>query len=317
MLNLIGLALLIVASLLFVWLLSVARNVKSNVLRWTSIGVLGLLLIATSFLSGAIASGLIKQYGRGAHLPVPAVEVDADQVARGKAISDSFCGGCHSKTATLTGGKNFGDEFPMSLGSFVSANLTPAGPLARWTDGEIFRAIRNSVDANGRWLVIMSLTSAGMLSDKDITAVIAYLRSLPPAGVPTPDPPDQINIIGLAMVGSGILPIGNPVSTGVITAPPIGPTPEYGAYLVSYLDCRICHGSGLTGGTPSQMGPLGPDLTIVKDWSRNDFISTMRTGMDPNGHQLTREMPWRSVGRLSDVELTAMYAYVTGVVSAK
>jgi mono/diheme cytochrome c family protein len=276
-----------------------------------------LLLIATSFLSGAVASGLIKQYGRGAHLPIPTVEVDAGQAARGKAISDSFCSGCHTKTETLTGGKNFGDEFPVPLGTFVSVNLTPNGPLAHWTDGEIFRAIRNSVDADGRWLVIMSLTSAGMLSDADIMAVIAYLRSLPPAGGRTPDPPDHISFLGLAMVGAGILPSGSPVSTGTITAPPIGPTPEYGAYLVSYLDCRVCHGSKLTGGTPAQLGPLGPDLTMLKDWSRNDFISTMRTGMDPNGHQLTREMPWRSVGHLSDVELTAVYAYVTDVVSAK
>ena len=42
MLNLIGLALLIVVSLLFVWLLSVVRKVKDNFLRWTCVGVLGL-----------------------------------------------------------------------------------------------------------------------------------------------------------------------------------------------------------------------------------------------------------------------------------
>ena len=63
----------------------------------------------------------------------------------------------------------------MPVGSFVSANLTPAGRLRGWSDGEIFRAIRNSVDADGRWLMLMSYTNAGKLSDDDILAVIAYI----------------------------------------------------------------------------------------------------------------------------------------------
>ena len=31
--------------------------------------------------------------------------------------------------------------------------------------------------------------------------------------------------------------------------------------------------------------PLGPDLNLVKDWKLADFIATMRTGIDPNGHE--------------------------------
>ncbi|WP_426419704.1 hypothetical protein [Bradyrhizobium genosp. A] len=62
---------------------------------------------------------------------------------------------------------------PVPVGAFVSSNLTPAGPLGRWSDGEIFRAIRNGVDRDGRWLIIMSYTNAGKLSDDDAKAVIA------------------------------------------------------------------------------------------------------------------------------------------------
>jgi hypothetical protein len=58
-----------------------------------------------------------------------------------------------------------GEHLPMPLGRFITANLTPAGQLSRWSDGEIFRAIRNGIDADGHWLVIMSLTNAGRLSD--------------------------------------------------------------------------------------------------------------------------------------------------------
>jgi hypothetical protein len=45
-----------------------------------------------------------------------------------------------------------GEDFPIPVGSFISSNLTPAGPLKHWSDGEIFRAIRNGIDADGHWL---------------------------------------------------------------------------------------------------------------------------------------------------------------------
>jgi hypothetical protein len=48
-----------------------------------------------------------------------------------------------------------------------------AGRLNRWSDGEIFRAIRNGIDADGRWLIVMSYTNAGKLSDDDTRALIA------------------------------------------------------------------------------------------------------------------------------------------------
>jgi len=111
-----------------------------------------------------------------------------DQIRRGEEISNGFCSGCHSKTGLLTGGNNIGEDLPVPVGSFVSPNLTPAGPLSRWSDGEVFRAIRNGVDRDGRWLIIMSYTNAGKLSDDDAKAVIAYLRHLPTAGSQTANP---------------------------------------------------------------------------------------------------------------------------------
>jgi mono/diheme cytochrome c family protein len=141
-----------------------------------------------------------------------------EQIQRGQAIADSFCGACHSKTGTLTGGADLGKDFPISVGSFISSNLTPAGQLARWSDGEIFRAVRDGIDADGHWLVIMSYTNAGSLSDDDIQAVIAYIRSQTAAGQPTPNPPDHLNLLGLILLGVGKLPSGNPTLPGIITA---------------------------------------------------------------------------------------------------
>jgi mono/diheme cytochrome c family protein len=199
----------------------------------------------------------------------------------------------------------------MHIGSFVSANLTPIGRVSRWSDGDIFRAIRNSVDPDGRWLIIMSYTNAGKLSDEDICAVIAYMRSLPAIGKPTDNPPDHLNLLGIMLLGAGMLPTGNPISITSITAPPAGSTLQYGEYILSYQDCRACHGAKLTGGVPGQLGPLGPDLNLVKRWKLEEFVATMRTGIDPNGHEISKEMPWRPIGRMSDEELGAMYEYLT------
>jgi hypothetical protein len=37
----------------------------------------------------------------------------------------------------------------------------------------------------------------------------------------------------------------------------------------------------------------------------------MRTGVDPNGHEIGEQMPCRSIGRMSDEELRAIYEYLT------
>ena len=79
---------------------------------------------------------------------------------------------------------------------------------------------------------------------------------------------------------------------------PKAATIEYGQYILSYQDCRSCHGANLGGGVQGQFGPVGPGLALVKEWKLEDFISTLRTGIDPTGHHLDeKRMPWRAIGR--------------------
>jgi mono/diheme cytochrome c family protein len=82
---------------------------------------------------------------------------------------------------------------------------------------------------------------------------------------------------------------------------------------MSYQDCRECHGADLTGGVQGQLPPIGPGLSLVKDWKLQEFITTMRSGIDPNGHQLSEQMPWRPIGKMDDEELTAVYTYLTNM----
>jgi mono/diheme cytochrome c family protein len=281
--------------------------------KWTGAALAALLALVVTAASVLAATALVAMNSRHAPVPNLTVSLDPESIQHGEAIATGFCSACHSLTGTLTGGMDVGKDFPVSLGSMVSTNLTPAGPLAHWTDGEIFRAIRNALDKDGRWLMIMSYTNASKLSDRDLESVIAYIRSQPPNGKPTPQPPDHLNLRGLLFLGAGLLPEPKPVVTGLVTAPPKLPTARYGEYILSYQDCRVCHGETLTGGTPGQIPPIGPDLSMVKNWTSEQFIATLRTGTDPGGHQLREIMPWRTVAKMDDVELTAMYKYLTAL----
>jgi cytochrome c553 len=309
-------ALLAIFSALLAWCSVRAWRSKNPLLKWAGTCSMALFAVAVSVPAILISTGLVKRAARTAAIPYLTVAGTPAQIARGRAIADSFCGACHSKTGTLTGGTDIGKDFPVPIGSFVSSNLTPAGSLAHWSDGQIFRAIRNGVDANGRWLFVMSLTNAGKLSDDDIRAVIAYIRAQPAAGERTPEPPDHLNPLGLMMLGAGLLPEGKPVLTGAIQAPPESASTQYGEYILSYQDCRECHGADLKGGVQGQLAPIGPGLDLVKAWSVDQFIATMRTGTDPAGHQIVEPMPWQALGKMDDEELAAIYRYLVELPSS-
>jgi mono/diheme cytochrome c family protein len=306
-----ALAMSIVSAALPVWLSIRARRIKYNSLKWGGICLAGVLAAVASVLSVVMITGFYKLHSRSAPVPNLKVVGTPEQIRRGQAIANSFCGSCHSKAGTLDGGVDIGHDLVIPIGSFIPPNLTPAGPLKNWSDGEIFRAIRNGVDADGHWMIIMSYTNAGKLSDDDMQALIAYIRTMPGEGQQSPNAPDQLNPLGIAMLGAGLLPTGNPVFTGVVTAPPKAATEKYGEYILSYQDCRACHGANLTGGVEGQLGPIGPDLNLVKEWKLDEFITTMRTGVDPNRYELSKQMPWRPIGKMDDVELGAIYQYLT------
>jgi mono/diheme cytochrome c family protein len=306
-----GMTILIVSCALLIWFARRAWRLESPLLRWSAGSVASLLATVASFLAVLSITGLSRAHTRSAPVPDLTIAGTALQIQRGEAIVDSFCGACHSRTDRLTGGRDMGKELSVPIGSFVSSNLTPAGQVGHWSDGEIFRAIRNGIDADGRWLVIMSYTNAGKLSDEDTEALIAYLRNQPAAGAASVNPPDQFSLLGLIMLGAGLLPAGKPVFTGALTAPRKAPTAEYGEYISRYQDCRECHGADLNGGKAGQVAPIGPGMNLVKQWKREEFIATMRTGTDPYGHHLGEQMPWRFIGRMDDDELTALYEYLT------
>ncbi len=306
---------LVAITVLLGWLTFRAWRARNKAVKWIGVIVSGLFTIVLALVSVLLLVGMVKVYAPRS-VPAPDLQVAGtpEQLARGEHLAGSFCASCHSTTneLPLTGGVDLGKDFPMPLGSYVSVNLTPAGPLKDWTDGEIFRAVRNGIDRNGQILFAMSGGRGRRLSDEDIQAVVAYLRSQPGVAHQTQIPPDQFNPLMLLLVGAGVIQAEPPI-TEAIAMPPIGPTAEFGKYILSYQDCVLCHGTDLSGGTPGQLGPVGPNLGVVKGWTQEQFLTTLRTGVDPGGHALNSQMPWRNIGRMNDEELAAVYAYITSL----
>jgi mono/diheme cytochrome c family protein len=302
--------LVLALAIAFGWLTWRAWRLRQPVLRWLAAIFGGLLTLVFAFVTVVSSIGLFRFQQRHGN-PVPNVQAarGPEQLARGERLSN-LCSGCHSTTMALPL-DGAGESFLGPLGELYPPNLTPAGTIRDWSDGEVVRAIREGVHRDGRGLIIMPSEVFRFMSDADVQAVVAYLRSQPPVNRQTP--PTEMSIMGALILGMGGLPINVQASiTTPVQAPAMGPTAEYGEYAVNIAGCRVCHGENLAGGTPS-FGPAGPNLLpLVSGWTPEQFVSTIRTGTDPFGRALNpQEMPWQETSRaFQDDELRAMHAYI-------
>lgn len=313
-LNLLGLLILVLVAVALGWLTWRAWHTHNSLLKWVG-GVLGTLVtLLIALVAILMGYGLFQLYSpRSGAVENIKVQGTPEQVARGQHLAAVLCASCHTTNTQLplTGGRDIADDSPLPIGHFYSVNLTPAGPLKDWSDGEILRTLREGIDRDGHPLLVMSSNGVRYLSEEDKQAIIAYLRSQPPTVNDIPSPPDQPNLLLALLVGLGIQQ-PRPALQGTVSAPPPGATAEYGKYLVSFNDCDVCHGKDLTGGT-DPVAPHGPNLRLIKGWTEQQFIDTLRNGRDPGGHQLSDAMPWKYLGRLDDVELGALYTYLHGL----
>jgi mono/diheme cytochrome c family protein len=243
------------------------------------------------------------------------VERTPEQIARGAYLVTAIpgCVGCHSSNPAAEQPVLDGrlDDELAALATLYVPNLTPGGRLREWTDGEIIRAIREGISKDGRALMLMPSETFRHLSDEDARAIVAFLRSQP--AVTNDTPPPSLTVLGTGLVGTGLFKLDNQPPVQDVTAPPRGPTVEYGRYMVETSGCAVCHGARLDGVDVRQGPPPGPSLQIVKAWTEEQFVKTMRQGITPVNRQLADTMPWREYGRGTDEDLRALYLYLRSV----
>lgn len=126
--------------------------------------------------------------------------------------------------------------------------------------------------------------------------------------------------VGAALLGwrPAIAPVVQTAGASVYNAATI----ERGRVLAAAGDCAVCHTA--PGGTPNTGGramdtPFGkvyttnltPDAeTGIGQWSFSAFQRAMREGISRDGRHLYPAFPYTSFAKMSDDDLTALYAYL-------
>lgn len=219
----------------------------------------------------------------------------AAKAAHGKRIADVLgCTGCH--------GKNLQGERFYEL---YASNLTR--DVAKYADQQLEHVLRTGAPPTGRALWAMPSEIFQHLSAPDMAALIAYLRTLEPAGVPTqpplPFPPDVRQ-----MIAKGELkPAATAVQETKALAPvDLGPSHELGRY-ITRVTCAECHGPELKGSGDT------PDLIVAGAYSRDEFERLMVEGNGAGGRKLKpmmEEVSKERFSRMTRGERDALYVYL-------
>lgn len=317
MFDTIGVIILLLFAALGTWLAVRSRRAKNRVVKWVGLVLSSVVTAVLVLAVGVVLVGFYRVNYPRYHSLAADVKVTAtpEQLVRGEKFA-RVCAGCHSPDGKPPlAGRNFMDANAPPAGTMYAANLTPAGEIKDWSDGEVIRAIREGLHKSGRSLIIMPSGAFHNLSDADVHAIVAYLRSQPATG--HNHPATKLNVVGAALIGAGLpLTSAQPPITQPIVAPAEGVSAEYGKYLVSVLACQECHGQDLAGRKAGGPGPpAGPNLTaIVPNWSAEGFVQTLRTGVDPANHKLAEGMPWKELSSFAnDDDLKAIYTYLHGL----
>jgi cytochrome c553 len=285
-----------------------------KLLKWLGFalaGVLGLMLIGAVAVYATSNAKLHKTFTVA--VQSIAIPTGAAAVERGRHLALSRgCVDCHG--ADFAGNKVI-DDAPM--GRVYGANLTSgAGGLSGYRDEDWVRAIRHGVARDGHGIFIMPSDEYSQLSDADVGALVAFMKTLPP--VNRERAPLALGPVSRALLATGKMKLAAEVIDHAKLKPPAitpGVTVEYGRYLA--VACITCHGTNYSGGKIA-VGP--PDWPPARNltphpsgnlaaWQEADFVRAIREGKRPDGSAINPVMP-RSFAAMNDEELGALWVFL-------
>ena len=247
---------------------------------------------------------------------------------RGRALVNGIvaCGNCHTPQGPdgpvagmeMAGGTPFVEE-PFTA---YASNITPDPEtgIGRWTDEQVIAAIREGRRPDGSLIgPPMPIGFYRGLSDGDLRAIVAYLRSVPPVRHSVPKSEYRM-----------ALPAAYGPPVGAVAEVPRTDPVTYGAYMAGPLGhCMECHTPMLPdgrldmsragAGERSFAGPWGVSLSrnITQDkefglgaWSDADIRKAITEGVRPDGSRLSPPMGYHYYRTMSDGELGALVAYL-------
>ncbi len=213
------------------------------------------------------------------------------------------CSNCHG--ARLEGRMMF-DAQPFA--TVWTPNLTELA--ARASDQQLAQGIRQGIGHDGRALFVMPSGLYSRLSDGEVAALIAYIRSLPRTGGRVSG--IQWGPIGRFALAKGDVPSARSTIEDFRVRRPfdVGPEHEAGRRLAATA-CAACHGPDLTGGA-AEGGSPPPDLAAAGAYDLAQFRTLMRTGRPPGGRDLglMREVAEKDFAAYTDEEVAQLHGYL-------
>lgn len=247
---------------------------------------------------------------------------------RGRALVQGVvaCGNCHTPQ-TPDGpapGMELAGHLVLDIEPFTAyaPNITPDPEtgIGTWSDAQIITAIREGLRPDGS--IIGPPMPIGLyrgISDRDVQAIVAYLREVPAVRNVVPKSTYRIPL---------------PKNYG----PPLGPVPEvqrddllaYGAYLAGPLGhCIECHTPFVAGhpdfenqlgaGGFAFPGPWGISVSAnitphpedgIAAYSDADIKRAITEGLRADGSRLSPPMGFAYYKTMSEAELDALIAYL-------
>lgn len=267
---------------------------------------LALLLLTPAACSKISQKSVAAKRAEIAFDGASAIDASA-RIAHGERISRVLgCHGCHTDTLT---GQNVLEDEP-KYGVMYAPNLTQFVP--RHSDAEIEGILRHGIEPTRKDLWGMPSSVFQNLSGADMVALIAYLRSLPATGKPSP-PPRLSALARKEFIDSGELkPEAQLVAESKAKQPvKLGASYALGRYITS-VTCAECHGSDLTGTINLEPGLNTPDLIVVGGYTRPDFERLITTGVPVGGRKLRlmAEVARNRFAKFTPHERGALYAYL-------
>jgi cytochrome c553 len=270
-----------------------------RILGWLFTALAGVAVLGVAYLYIASEVVIARKYD----IPLTKFRAPADEEAirRGERVATIVgCNNCHGPE--LAGSVMFDQP---GVARVHAPNLTRL--LQQYTDAELERLLRHGVKRDGRSTWIMPSYMFSHLTDEDLAAVVAYVRSKPERdGVDT-----GVSIQALGRVGV-LLGTFKPEAAEIAEhasrqIPDLNDPVSHGRYLVMNA-CTECHGRKLEGWQYIK----SPSLAIVAGYTEADLARLLRTGVALGDRKLglmSKIAPNR-FSTLSDGEVRAIHTYL-------
>lgn len=240
------------------------------------------------------------------------------------------CGNCHTPmgpSGPLPGMELAGGGDNPDVGMvWRAANITPDinTGIGRWTDAQIATAIRDGVRPDGSVIgPPMPVTFYKKMADRDVAALIAYMRSVRPVQ----------HAVARSEYQFPLPPAWGPPAAAGIEAPAAEDRLAYGAYLADIGHCMHCHTpmredapepdeTKVGGGGLAMPGPWGVVVsanitsdsdTGIGSWTDQQVKDAITKGLRPDGSRLTGPMPFANYANMTAEDLDALVAWLRTV----